>query len=901
MKNLLLSFIRPLWERSPFTLGLTLVLLFSSQVLASHIHGGDITYKCLGNGVYEITVRYYEQCNWPHEDELDLYVLNLDNGNCLNQSSGGTSCQVTAELPLVASYDALTESDPSIFCNTNTSCEIKELIYRGNITLSNNTNGYRIAVWFRGTELRAFSNNIEASTRPVLSADIVNVSACDQSATFDRHSRWKVCMGAENCVDASVTEPDGDDVVYTIVATKEFSYTSSGGFTIPSVTYVNNYSLSDLMGTNPNLTVNSDGQICFTPTTLGSFFVTVEAESFRNQASMGKVSKDIYIDVVNCPANSGHNLEACFTLGNEFCENEPIIADGSCSENEERHHWYVEEVDENFNRTFQNMWETTLFSTASTYDLKAGYAQGGFGFEAGKCYRIALGVSRLCGTQFAWEGTVKNICIKEAPSELAGLDRYICLGESTVLGEVPPMEDPNIYQWSTGATDAQITVSPTVGTSYLLTITGPNGCQTVDEVSVMVDAMAPEQPTIHAADVCQGVESCMNVTYNGVATQGGGTYIPYPNEVTYTFSDGSVYVRSANQIHDPVCRAFSTPGTKTVTVTIENACGTATASTTFEVFPSPSVSITNTATDLCNTSFSLTTQVTSGTQPFSYEWSSVSDHGTYTNTANNIGTGSSITASASTPYGITTYSVTVTDANGCTAVEEIVVDYTICCCLNWPGFTYDNIPNVFTPNGDGINDTWLVPDDNNPVYCTHHAQKFSLHIFNRWGAIVFEKEKEGVLVNGDIQWNGKVDGTGPMVPDGTYDFVLTFIGCGDTETMTVTGTISIIGSGGKRLIEFDKPDEPINDEEMLHPADVKLFPNPSTDVFELQVSRVLENTQLIVTDYMGREVHRQPMAAGNNVTQSVDATAWSSGVYLYRLVQDNGYVAYRGRMVKAQP
>jgi gliding motility-associated-like protein len=94
-------------------------------------------------------------------------------------------------------------------------------------------------------------------------------------------------------------------------------------------------------------------------------------------------------------------------------------------------------------------------------------------------------------------------------------------------------------------------------------------------------------------------------------------------------------------------------------------------------------------------------------------------------------------------------------------------------------FTTDiNIPNVFTPNGDGKNDTYLVK--------VSGEELFELSIWNRWGGKVFE------TTDAKIGWNGKVNNTGEESPEGTYYFILTYKLRGQTVESVVRGTITLI-------------------------------------------------------------------------------------------------------------
>jgi len=76
------------------------------------------------------------------------------------------------------------------------------------------------------------------------------------------------------------------------------------------------------------------------------------------------------------------------------------------------------------------------------------------------------------------------------------------------------------------------------------------------------------------------------------------------------------------------------------------------------------------------------------------------------------------------PVNTTTYTVIATDANGCTATDEVVV----LVLKNRPVY----IPNAFSPNEDGRNDRFTV-------YAGPGARLvLTLKVFNRWGGLVFE-------------------------------------------------------------------------------------------------------------------------------------------------------------------
>jgi gliding motility-associated-like protein len=69
---------------------------------------------------------------------------------------------------------------------------------------------------------------------------------------------------------------------------------------------------------------------------------------------------------------------------------------------------------------------------------------------------------------------------------------------------------------------------------------------------------------------------------------------------------------------------------------------------------------------------------------------------------------------------------------------------------------FDSVPNIFTPNNDGINDCFEVSSQGDFSSCT------VMKIFNKWGNLIFESS------NTQLCWNGKDQQNKNDFPDGTY-------------------------------------------------------------------------------------------------------------------------------------
>ncbi|MCD4792052.1 MAG: gliding motility-associated C-terminal domain-containing protein [Bacteroidales bacterium] len=143
----------------------------------------------------------------------------------------------------------------------------------------------------------------------------------------------------------------------------------------------------------------------------------------------------------------------------------------------------------------------------------------------------------------------------------------------------------------------------------------------------------------------------------------------------------------------------------------------------------------------------------------------------------------------------------VTDESGCTDTDTIFIEVLI------EPSHLQNVPNMFSPNGDEINDVYKFTED-----IVKGMEEFHMTIYSRWGEKVYETYDMNHIINEG--WNGKImilgeNNKGPLAAPGIYFYVIEAKGKGkDGDTY--------IGNRGKEKIKIGEETDIIN-----HPEETK--------------------------------------------------------------------------------
>jgi hypothetical protein len=193
------------------------------------------------------------------------------------------------------------------------------------------------------------------------------------------------------------------------------------------------------------------------------------------------------------------------------------------------------------------------------------------------------------------------------------------------------------YSWAPAGGTADTATGLSSGT-YTVTITDANGCTATQSVTIAEPAVLVASPISQTNIACNGGATGSATV---MATGGTGTY-------TYSWSPSGGTADTANGL---------SAGTYTATVTDANDC---TATQTFTI-TEPTAIITSVSSQtnvscFSGTNGSATVNATGGTPGYTYSWS---PSGGTADTASGLSAG--------------TYTVTITDANGCNATQSVTI------------------------------------------------------------------------------------------------------------------------------------------------------------------------------------------------------------------------------------
>ena len=578
---------------------------------ASHIIGGEIHYRCLGNDQYEITLDVFRDCHFGQADfdnpaHVGIYFKT------------GALLTTLSIAPLFIEPLPADVGDPCLFVPPDVCVERAR--YRVVTELAFTPGGYNIVYQrcCRNQTITNILNPTETGGTYSLHLSPKAMLECNSSPVFDNFPPIFICVNKPISFMHNATDADGDSLVYklcTPLAGATFDQPQPAFPDPPpfdSVVWAPGFGLDNILGSDPPLRINSQtGLLTGFPHVQGQFVVGVCVEEYRDGELLTAVRRDFQYNVGLCGeilAKFEAPAAQCDDLSVQF-QNESALASN--------YQWFFNWPDLNFSSTEANPVFTypdtgtyvvaliaepnsqcvdTLFKEiflqfnsltpdfqTSVFDCSGSSVLALQDLSVDNVsppsvwnWSVVYGNDSLTSVEQnpffvvpnPSSGTIRlrvrsvNGCeqmIEQAfstdgnnPAD-AIADQTICLGQSVGLNPIGGAAGFT-FQWAAPIppdeqNDSNPTVSPAATTTYSVLITAPNNlCQTTKEVTIEVLPL-PELDFETDAD-------CDAVTVNFTNQSANAT------SFVWDFGDGTSSVE-ANPVH-----AYPSIGTYTVAMMV---------------------------------------------------------------------------------------------------------------------------------------------------------------------------------------------------------------------------------------------------------------------------------------------------------------------------------------------
>lgn len=328
-----------------------------------------------------------------------------------------------------------------------------------------------------------------------------------------------------------------------------------------------------------------------------------------------------------------------------------------------------------------------------------------------------------------------NVAIVPYPQITAHGDTTICDGDSTLLYYTSNQQLININWIPGNYTDSVIWVSPSDSTTYVVEGNSRFGCGTSDSVTVLVNPI-PSVSIDSIQEICEGDSATIHINYDN----------SHPT---------TIYWNNIQMNQDSVVVSPSNDTSFTVYIT-QYKCVSESDSTRVLVQENPTINTVDSIVICPGDEFEI--EAFTSLSNANVTWLPENTNGYFYSSSSDTSYSVSAFAQLGNCYSDTSYTTIIID-NACDCIWKV--------------------PNVFTPNGDGVNDEFFFVDENE--ICL--LRNYQFVIFNRWGRTIWESTNMGE------KWDGKNNGS--EVAEGTYFWKLNFTDQNNLDVNT-TGSVTLL-------------------------------------------------------------------------------------------------------------
>jgi gliding motility-associated-like protein len=295
---------------------------------ATHMVGGEIIYKCLGNDSFLITLNVFRDCYNgvpPFDNPASIGIFD-QNWNYIEQYLVPYTSDDTLDVTLT---DPCLQAPPDV-CVHRSSYSFKAY-------LPFRAGGYNL-VYQRCCRNQLIRNIIDPEgTGASFVARITerSLQLCNNSAYFRQWPPVAICINQPINFDHGAIDPDGDSLVYRLCVPQSGATSQEpipqppfAGPYAPVFYVAPVYSVANMLGGIP-LTIDiKTGLLTGTPNRLGNYVVGVCVEEYRNGVLISSTNRDFQYNVADCGA-----VIAEFTAPALVCDQLTVNFDRTSSAN----------------------------------------------------------------------------------------------------------------------------------------------------------------------------------------------------------------------------------------------------------------------------------------------------------------------------------------------------------------------------------------------------------------------------------------------------------------------------------------------------------------------------------------------------------------------------------------
>ena len=306
-------------------LALSLVLGLAQEARATHAMGGEMSYTCLGNNRYLVTLNFYRDCRGV------AAPTNCNNGlefRVRSQQCGANFTQCFGTNPSVQVITPICPSEVDRCVNASGTYGVQRYVYTRIVDLGSYGNSCG-SDWVFSWSLCCRNNAITSLNDPgnqdlYLDTRVNSTSGyCNNSPTFTNLPTPFYCLGEQISYNPGAVDPDGDSLAYALIPAR--------GTNGNNLTYNGNYSATQPIrnsgGANAVVLNPQTGTMTVTPSIQQVSVVSYRVREYRGGVLVGETTRDIQFVVRPCANNSSPTASGMNGTGNysmQVCAGTPI-------------------------------------------------------------------------------------------------------------------------------------------------------------------------------------------------------------------------------------------------------------------------------------------------------------------------------------------------------------------------------------------------------------------------------------------------------------------------------------------------------------------------------------------------------------------------------------------------